>query len=280
MTILEDLQIMAEEETLHGLHPDVSNEVYHDPECPGVSNSRLKKIAKSYMHYKAESFEKTKAMVFGSAVHESILEPHLFDESFMLEPKIDRRTKVGKEQWKQFKVDSYGKETLSFNEMSTVRLMKDRFMDNTTCRNLFDGALYEQSAWTTSQGLLCKCRPDIYRPGEFIADIKTTQSAYSADFRSSIAKYGYDHQAAFYQQIIQIITGERLPFYFIVMEKEFPFGIAIYELNEDDMEVGRELVKRNLEKLSNAIIFREEMSYPEGIQKISMPMWAHDLSNR
>ena len=46
--------------------------------------------------------ESTQALDFGKAFHSKILEPELFDNEFYFMPKIDRRTKVGKEEYQDF----------------------------------------------------------------------------------------------------------------------------------------------------------------------------------
>lgn len=283
MKTLIELQESAERETLQGFFDGIPNEIYHDPDCPGVSKSGLDKVHKSYAHYKyylESKGEQTKAMMFGSAIHDAILEPDEFSNGYIVQPKIDRRTKEGKEKYSTFCKNSHGKGILTNDEMTMLLMIVQRFNSHPTCKSLLANSICEHSAWYNNEGILCKFRPDIYRPGEFIADIKTTQDASLVEFRRAMVKYNYDKQAAFYHDGVLELTGESLPFYFIAIEKNPPYEIAIYQASTDTIETGRELYKADLKKLSNAIVFGDECSYPEGIQSIDLPSYGHDLFNR
>ena len=50
----------------------------------------------------------TEAMKFGKAVHTYLFEFQQFNNTYVTEPKVDKRTKIGKEWlWKVFKGDRY-----------------------------------------------------------------------------------------------------------------------------------------------------------------------------
>jgi hypothetical protein len=282
MTTLEKLLQLERDNKLIGLHEGITNEVYHHKDSAGVSKSGLDLVHRSYAHYKYKQEnkqEKTKAMIFGSAVHTKILEPELFNNDYVVAPEINRRTKDGKLEWLAFETKNVGKEILTVDEMDTITAIYDKFNAHSTCKNLMEGAQFELSGWFQLLGILGRFRPDIYKAGEFIADIKTTQDASINEFRRAIVKYSYDKQAAFYQDGIKSLTGLELPFYFIAIEKNPPHEIAIYQASQDDIEVGRELYTQDVQKLVNAITFGDD-GYPLGIRMIDMPHWGHDLSNR
>ena len=86
---------------------DISNEQYHASE--GISRSKLMLLDKSPYHFWyetmsgfAEKQESTPAMNIGSAFHTMLLEPAKFQMEFAVAPKVDRRTKQGKEDWEIF----------------------------------------------------------------------------------------------------------------------------------------------------------------------------------
>lgn len=284
MITLKKLLKFEEEETLAGKFlPDVPNEVYHHPECPGISKSGLDQVHRSYDHYlayKEKYDEPSRNLIIGSAVHDSILQPELFDKNYVVKPNIDRRTKVGKEQWAEFIKKNFGKEVLTKDETHTVEMIKRRVLSHPVASKMLAHSQREYSGWFMEEGALCKFRPDIYKPKQFIADIKTTEDASLNAFRRSIAKFSYDKQAAFYQAGIKAITGDEVPFYFIAVEKTPPYGIAIYKASESMLEVGRELYKNDLKKYINAMIFGDETGYPEGIQTLDLPAWGTNVWER
>ena len=75
-----------------------TNEHYHS--APGISASGLKSIyKKSVYHFINQKPFESSAMALGTAVHCAMLEPEMYYKEFHVMPKIDRRTKAGKEQF-------------------------------------------------------------------------------------------------------------------------------------------------------------------------------------
>ena len=73
------------------------------------------------------------------------------------------------------------------------------------------------------EGVPFKIKMDSYDPKEYIADLKYMASLRSPNlFTPMIAYWGYDIQAAVYQEIVFQNTGNRLPFFFVVGTKETP----------------------------------------------------------
>ena len=96
-----------------GVH-DITNDEYHA--ANGISRSRLMLLDKSPYHYwyevlsgEAEVRESTPAMLIGSLFHTLLLEPEKFDREYALMPKIDRRTKQGKEDYEAFVQEAQNK---------------------------------------------------------------------------------------------------------------------------------------------------------------------------
>ena len=83
---------------------DLSNEDYHEQNA--LNKSGIVQLAKSPAHfhewYHAANEEPTKAMVIGTAIHTAILEPDKYDQSIIIAPQVDRRTKDGKAEWATF----------------------------------------------------------------------------------------------------------------------------------------------------------------------------------
>ena len=86
-----------------GIVSDLDNELYH--KAYGLSCSDLKVMLRSPAHYHASLLfpqKTTPEMLLGSALHTAVLQPELFDEEYMELPKLDRRTKEGKELYKSY----------------------------------------------------------------------------------------------------------------------------------------------------------------------------------
>jgi hypothetical protein len=97
------------------------------------------------------------------------------------------------------------------------------------------------------EGVPFKIKMDSYKPGEFICDLKYMASLRSPNlFEPMVSYWGYDIQAAVYQEIVYQNTGVRLPFRFVVATKEKPAHLAVGEINQWNMDAAFEVVRKNI----------------------------------
>lgn len=99
------------------------------------------------------------------------------------------------------------------------------------------------------EGVPFKIKMDSYKPGEFIADLKYMASLRSPNlFQPMISYWGYDIQAACYQEIVRQNTGERLPFLLVVATKEKPAHLAVGEISQWNMDAALETVRKHIKR--------------------------------
>ena len=97
------------------------------------------------------------------------------------------------------------------------------------------------------EGVPFKIKMDSYKSGEYIADLKYMKSLRSPNLFEPMIKYwGYDIQAAVYQEIVRQNTGEKLPFMFVVATKEQPVHLAVGEISQWNMDEALEVVRKNI----------------------------------
>lgn len=97
------------------------------------------------------------------------------------------------------------------------------------------------------EGVPFKIKMDSYKHGEFIADLKYMASLRSPNlFQPMIRYWGYDIQAACYQEIVRQNTGERLPFMFVVATKEKPAHLVVGEISQWNMDEALETVRKRI----------------------------------
>ena len=259
-----------------GLVQGVSNEDYHA--SAGVSKSLLDKLARSPAHYLAylrEDRKETPALRLGRIIHSASLEPDSL--ALAIAPACDRRTKDGKAVWADFEAAAIGCQIVTADEAEQIRRMRDAVYTHPAARRLlFAPGVAEASGWWFDQtsGELCRCRPDYRREDGILVDLKTTDDA-GHGFNRSCANYGYHRQAAFYCDGIEAITGERpAGFVLVAVEKTPPYAVAVYQLDDVAMEVGRALYQRDLMTLAECKISHQWPAYPETIQVLSLPGWA------
>lgn len=262
---------------------DISIEEYHAGE--GISRSTLFEFMKSPLHYyykannkeikeKVPIIKKINALEFGDALHTYILERDDFNKRYFVIPKINRTTKSGKALHAVLMEESAGKDLIDEEAYQELCLMGLSIEANEMARCLIQGAQYEKSLfWTDPDAeLLCKVRPDIWH-SNFICDLKTTQSASLRDFQRSVYAFGYHIQAGMIQEAIKHVQGVLIKdFVFVAIEKEPPYAVAIYQLDEAAVDLGVKQFKDTIMSIRTCIDANNWPSYPAGV--IDVPRWA------
>jgi exodeoxyribonuclease VIII len=186
------------------------------------------------------------AFAMGHAVHCLALEPDEFEERFVSFPKVDRRTKEGKEFAARFEAENKGK----------IILDPQEFQDAMACVQALNNhpefaAIMEQPRRVEVPfefelfGHRFKAKPDaIIDSMKLILDIKTTEDASPHRWQWSAVDYGYHRQAFIYQGALRQDTGKGYRFVFAVVEKPkpstrgIPPTVALYELDDATIEMG------------------------------------------
>ena len=84
-----------------GIYEDLTYEDY--AEIPAFRSHDLTAIAKDPFAWKyRKGTVQSPALLEGRVQHTVFLEHHKFDEEFVIQPNIDRRTKVGKAEYEDF----------------------------------------------------------------------------------------------------------------------------------------------------------------------------------
>jgi exodeoxyribonuclease VIII len=265
-----------------GRYDNISIEQYHR-ECPGWSKSALDKVNRSMAHYFAskETKEQTPAMLFGSAFHCAVLEPSRYDLEYCVEPEVDKRTKEGKAKYAEFIQLTLGLTPISGGSAESIAKMRDAIYSHPTAGALFNAGDAEHSFfWTDPKtGLLCKCRPDYLRKDNIVVELKTTSDASYFSFQKDIAKYRYYVQGAFFCDGISSVIKESVnEFIVVAIEKEEPYGIGIYKLDEDCLNIGRAAYRMDLQKIvayENTPDNDKWAGYPEFVQDMFLPGWVN-----
>lgn len=262
----------------YGIHRDVPFEEYQSWEA--VSKHQLDLIARSPKHYmtaKENPPETTPAMHFGTAAHAWILEPETAPNHVAVAPRADRRTKAGKEAWAEFEMMHAGKTLVSEQDARDIARMAAAVQDHPIASKLLREASHiECSALHAhAMGVDVRCRPDMIS-GNVIVDLKTAVDASQAHFASSMHKYRYHVQAAFYLDIMQAldIVDLNAQFVFMVVEKKPPYGVAMYAVQPEDIDRGRLQYERDMRRYKYGLETGQWPGYTETIGYVPLPFYA------
>ncbi len=273
-----------------GKYSNITDEIYFDKDCPGVSRSDLLVVKRSVRHYlegkKSVSNSETPALIFGKAFHCALLTPDQFDKYFCPEfegpAALSKRTKEYQSLKEAYGNQNIGRHQLDAETMLRLKTMVDACKEHPVVAQLLKLGEHENVFFWEDEGVLCRAKIDTWVPSKgLVVDFKTTTDASLNSFRKSIANYYYDMQGAFYVDGVSAYAGAQIENYLIVaVESQPPHEIAVYHLLSPDLEVGRELYKTFLRKLKNANAEGEHLGYPKEIQAINLPAFGYDTGSR
>ena len=236
-----------------------------------ISLSALKAFARSpnhYIQYCHTRREPSPAMTLGSAIHCAILEPQELDKRYAFLPKINRRTKQGKEAFDQFQELHAGKEILPQTEYEKLLLTRDAVSRNPAAAGLLKQALgfeivreeviYGNTPW--------KGIADIVGP-DFVADLKTAKDASPEGFQRAAHNLMYHEQAAAYRKLFKVPK-----FYWIVVETDAPWNVSVYVQAEEAYKKADYRLKRLVDRWEKWD--GEPQGYTKGIEVLNLPSWA------
>lgn len=250
------------------------NADYHQFE--GISNSGLSSIARSPAHYKAGTWEQTRAKVVGTALHCSVLEPDVFEQDYMLLPTVKARTAAEyKEAARNFGPDY----VLIASECANIAGMMQSIRDSEDegIRTTHDVPGWrELSAFVEDPetGVLMRCRFDLLTHNLDAIDLKKTQDVRHDEFSKSVSNYRYHVQQVMYSDIFQLITGKQLnSFKFLAVEEKAPHTPAMWELDDEALEVGAYLYRRDINNYAECAT-NGQWPGPVVGGSMALPYWA------
>lgn len=250
----------------------MTNQDYHK-KTDFISKSLLDLVHKSPAHYLAyiegEKQAPSSAINFGSLVHSVVFD----QDNYAIMPECDRRTKEGKAIYESFLAESEGKELIVTVEQALqANQIKNAVFAHPKAALLLEQGQAELPIFGKIADLDAKCKVDFLNTKYNVCiDLKTTTSSAPGEFSKSIYNYRYHVQAAFYMDLTK---AER--FIFIAVEKEAPFNVELYELDNEAIERGRQEYLADIETLKKCKESGNFHGYTTDnkIHIISLPTWA------
>jgi exodeoxyribonuclease VIII len=243
--------------------PDMKNEDYHGS-FSHISASWLKKAPESLyafsMYPTEEKDEPTPAMIFGTAMHTKLLEPHRFEQEYFSYKKSDLpfpESTMGKKENKEWVASKgYGKIALSPEKMDVLiamseRVRKDRMVAKAVSSNIEHSIFWHDP----DTGIPLKTRPDTFwlnaaRSKAIVLDVKTDADGDLYSFSKTVSDSRHDIQAAMQVDGIMKSTGvSEFEYFYLVLSKKYPYDYAIYRLPQEDVEFGRDSYKKHLRQI-------------------------------
>ena len=288
----------------------------------GTSQSELKEVLRSPAHWlarygpEAEPTFPSIAMIIGTALHCRVLEPEVFDGSFVDRSSLDKELNISQlkaaldEEGIEYKKAAKKPEleallypdgkpvdkrtSLSKEDYAIVCGMADALRTHditgawfdpgrTNYRKANEVSMYVEASAETF-GLPIKGRLDRLEKtanGWMILDLKTTDDASPSGFQRKAFQMGYHIQAAFYTDLVAKVFGcdpDSVEFMFCAIERKRPHGIGLYRAGTEMTDMGRKAYKRALQVLSFCKTRDKFPGYEPVITDLMPPAWAKSFS--
>jgi hypothetical protein len=218
----------------------------------------------------------------GTAAHLAVLETHRFAERCSLIAADNYRTKAAQELrdacWAE------GKTPLLPQDYELVNKLREALQASAAAELLFAPGDSEVSYTWDFDGVPCKARADRL-VSKAIVDLKTAVSASPEGFARAMLREGHHLRAAFYLDGWNEIPWPEGPIHptylYVVVAKNPPHLVEVYQVGERSLEWGRRLYRKSLR------LFRECQAtgmWPgygrEPVTSVELPVYAeHQLAD-
>lgn len=252
----------------------------------GVSQSRLKLLAKSPAHLKyaeAHPEPSTPDQDMGTVLHKAVFESQDLKNFCYVIPTHYEDVKTGeKKPWhgganvcKDWLKQRQDKIRIHQSDYDDVLKMRDSVNAHPAAALALKTGKSEQSLFCEDPdtGLQLKCRSD-WLSGNAVVDLKKCQDASPAGFARTVANFGYDLQAAVNLHTCHILGLQKDKFLFIAVEDKPPYAVGVYELDEASIAVGHSKFRRLLAKYLQCAIDDKWPAYSTNIEYLALPKYA------
>lgn len=259
-----------------------------------ISSHDVLPLLKSPAHFLANRENErvqSPAMLLGSIVDCLLFEPVEFESRYQVLPEMYVNSKKQWVEWSNYSkhckmvvenIKKSGKTPISEQLLDTANRIVSNITEHNAARELLKDVKTQVSIfWEDSEtGVKMKGRPDaIMQSGEKISivDLKTTADASLQTFSRTMLKFGYHIQGAVYSDgLCALNGGVQLPVQIIAAETVAPYGVAVYEIGEKSLAIGRMQYREALKRYKSARENGNFHCYSQFSEDIEIPQYAID----
>lgn len=220
------------------------------PELEPVRFSRLKRMALSAAHFKANATTETGSMRKGTGLHSFLLGGA--ERVVVFEDGV-RNKKSSK--WIDFQAANDGKHILIPSEFRSVEGMRRSVERHPRAMALLDGVQENRITWDLL-GRACAGTPDVVHPklGRKIGvELKSSVTSHPERFNWQARKMFYHCQCAWYkdglERTLAYEPGAVDEFYVIAVESSPPYAVTVFDYGPEDLALGSRQNRLWLEQL-------------------------------
>jgi hypothetical protein len=246
---------------------------YPLPGSLSVSSAKVLLKAPALYKWQRDNPVHSESFDFGKVVHALVLGAGI-DDVYVV-PFDDWKTKAAQAERKIARADDMAPVTIP--EWERACAMADAIAGHEGAQRLLSGGAPEVYllAKDPDTGIMRRAWVDYLSP-DAVVDYKTAASVEPYAFAKSAAKYGYHQQAAWTLDMLTDL-GYNPPetFTFITQEKDAPYLVEVYDLDEASIERGRELNREALRTFQHCLATDTWPGYTgRDLSTLCLPAWA------
>jgi len=252
--------------------------------CPGLNQSAAKLLLVSPAHFKDyldSPRKETAALRMGTLVHQATLEPELFSTQLITVPEDAPKKPTDKQRtakkpkpetleaitwWDNFNEQAKGKTIVDADEQEAALKMGLALSAEMKHWGVKPVA-QELSLTCTYSDIALKGQLDLISEDGWIWDLKTFDKRLSSyTVRSSVYKWGYQYQAAYYCLLFKQVFGIRAKgFRMVCVEKHSPNATGVFEIGGELLAEGMAQVTQTFDTYKACTAFNSWPAYPKQI---------------
>jgi hypothetical protein len=236
-----------------------------------VRFGRLKLMALSAAHYRANPQGESTAMSLGTAVHSELLGGRRI--TFYPEVTASGRSAPRNgSKWDQFKADNADALVLSRAEYDEASRMVEAVRRHPEAMQLLDapGAIKEKTIEFDYMGLPCRTTPDSRNSG-IVVELKTCRSSMPRRFASQSFWSSYHAQCAFHRLgCDRSGEGKKRP-YIVAVESTAPYPVTVFRVTDRAIESGMASLSLWLEQLKVCLDSDQWPAYTQSVIDLDVP---------
>jgi PDDEXK-like uncharacterized protein DUF3799 len=243
---------------------------YNDTKA--VNSSLLKECLKSPFHgykYLNSKHEPTPSMELGTLVHALVLKPEDGIKDFYVLEKGVRTNDTHRSE-------ANGRTMVREQTVSEAYAIARSVRACPAAMQYLDGAETEKEIITkATDGTALKGRIDGIK-GTTLIELKTSNDLYARDFTSTIIRYDYHLQCAFYSELIRLEGKGVDKIVIIQVTTEEPYLCSVFELSQEFIGAGMRRINKAF-PIAKALLEGWQPEQTKEVLKLELPEWAKEM---
>ena len=281
--LAEQARGAAPDQYTGGIHEGVPEEEYHSWDLPSQSTLKWLRSGLTPAHVRHDMTApetRNEALDEGSAFHARVLQPDTFEQKVVRGLDLPRRKNADKAEHEAFEEQHKGKLILKPDTYDRVVSLADKAMYHPAVQWLLGdgGGVAEVSLIaefvTPTGSAKAKARLDwLSHQEQAIVDFKTTRLRGEAAIVREIFNRGYHMQGGFYLRMSQALGIDVKDFILVVVEKEPPNEVAVWNLDPLALDIGWAELEPYLNLMARCYAEDYWPGYSKEIEDLALPMW-------